>query len=995
MRRFLLIIPLFFLLAVSFAVTTPIVAAPITHTWEFTTESGGDPDTTYGQSDWEVVLTRGTYTAETGFVGTNYASTDRGIHITFSFGEVVTVTELTVVYNRTCGTGPFSLSPVSSQAGRLQTVLEGTPSVHVAQGSCTSGSDLQHHFAGSVIADSIFTDVISDRDTPRTGSSLIKRVIATYEPLEDTGEIGRPFTSADEDDWGLSEYIRGESVLYPVGTDVTDTVVGFSAQKNLAVHAGFAGTVLSVAPLTEGSCNSTLETGGIFGGLCSFNVYEDVTGDSTPQTYTPGFYVYPGGDGNLIGIQKVVIESTSDPNMTLEYWVTDSGNYVAAGDQISEGCVIGNSLEFRGAIFELGLGGDIGIGGAEQRGLTVVKLYDENVQAELFDDLKTTFPTNNTPCNTPEEYSDCYGGSTLDHPENWNASDGASIDSPGATLGRFSNITYSSPFNLNSLRNPRMRVNARATGGAGSMVLTMGSTSETFDVGTSVYEDYLLSGETIEGDLPGGLYTIQIANNSDASISIRYICISHELDEEGGPEPDPPPPTCYFQNPSFVNGLTDWTADAGVTVGNSPGEIHVPSGDTFYQSVHLYPGDYTIRVRAGLRYYVAYSPDENEATDTLEIEYTYDALNETIDTATFGELAQGNNSFEFITTFNIASETTANFVFEPTLTTSEGSVVGAAVRDVCLYAGDDPDNPFPGHPDPTEPQPGIFTETCDPFTEPQGSAVHHWLAWHWYKLNQFFQCDLMVLLNRIFDVINRFFQMVGWVMRWMMLNIQLSIDWVADQVLPWLGGYLANAGTVGSVADENTSPGSGCSAWDLLCHLRHAIEDVIGGLFDFLGDVWSQVLTVLGAIANFLGQIIEKLVELISKTVGLIISVAVEVMKFVFNLAVDLATSIINAVVYILTQIVNMLMFIRDLIVSLVVAWNDSEPIEIEVLTCEGNAITSSLCWIWWLANNTILAGTLGGVIVPLITAIVFILLAIKFAADMRRVFIDTAAQTA
>lgn len=1005
MKRYLLILPIVLFL-LSFGVTAPVYAQltePLDgcQTFDFTISDGGWASRKHPITNGNLAI----WNNGVGWVGQsiNFASDShqKNASLQLTFGAL-NVTSVTMIGSVTLGSGgggiPGHFIRVISESDLLDSEVTTSPP--------PSGSvEVEYTHAGiepvTVVQVGLWGHAYVGAGS--AGSATITSIEICGESIVGDGEIGRPFKSSDEDEWGL--YQHGEH----------EAVVAFSGNRGDFVHAGFSGTVTLVDnTLGINRCADALEDDISSG--CDLRLPDEVTGFGIVSFYKIGNRLFNNFlEQSVPGAGRIVIQSSADPDLSLTYFVLNPGDYVDEGATITEGCVIGKAMTFIGvATTEL-----VSIGQPNDRGVVVMQYHDEGEPdaIPLIDEFKSTFPTSDTPCNTPPDYQDCYGGSTLDHPENWNASDGASIDSPGATLGRFSNITYTSPFNLNELRNPRMRVNARATGGAAQMVLTLGSTSDTFEVSTGSYNDYLLSGANIEGDIAGGLYTIRIANNSDASISIRYICISHELEEDGGPVPEPPPPVCYFQNPSFVNGLEHWTADAGVSVGNSPGEIHVPDDDSFYQSVHLFAGDYTIRLRAGIRYYVAYSPDETEDTDNLEFDYVYDALDESMGVATFGELAAANNSYEFITTFNLASETTANFIFTPTLTTSDGSVVGAAVRDVCLYAGDDPDAPFPGYDPPTEPQPGPFVETCDPFSEPQGSAVHHWLAWHWYKLNQFFQCDLMVLLNQMYQAITRFFTMMGYVMRWMMLNIQLSINWIADQVLPWLGGYLANAGGGVIVADQNTSPGSGCAPWDLLCHLRNVFEDIVGGIGDaifdvanwlwegistainaiisFIGDLFNAALSVLNTIVNFLGQIIERLVEFAGAVISAVVSFAIDVIEFVFMTVVKLAEAVVSAIISVITQIIEMLMFIRDIIVTLIQAWNTATPEPIAVLTCEGNEITESVCWIWWVVNNTILAGTLGKLIVPLLTAIAFIIFAIRFVTDIRHAFLETAANSA
>lgn len=803
------------------------------------------------------------------------------------------------------------------------------------------------------------------------------------------GEYGRPFTSGDEDDeWDFWEYDYS-SLLTP--QNIYDyTVVATSSSQDAFVHAAFAGTVTVVEKLTAARCSDVLSDTPVLAVffVCQIWVPSEITGETTESLYGIEGFGRDFSAEAVLSAWRIVIESAADPTTTLEYFVRDGDLYIEAGSQIQEGCVLGKSLRLTGIAPNLrGLFSGVDVIFPESnKGITVLNLFENTENAELLPNFKTTYPNNDQPCNTPPEYQNCQGGTLLDKPENWTVSDGASVDAPGATLGRFSYIEYNFPLNSDPNRHPQVRVNARAEAQPASLSVQFGQTTQSFSVSTLDYQDYTIEGDAHQADV-GGLYNLRLQNNSEFTISVRYLCISFTLDESLDPVSPPPPPTCYFQNPSFVNGTSGWTTTGGVSSGT--GEIHVPSGGTFSQVVTLHPDGedpqtYTIRVRGGIRYYVSYTPDETEVTETLDLDYDFpnDPPDEDLGSATFGQLAQANNEYTFSTTFVISEETTGEFIFYPVLISAPGDVVGMAVRDVCLFAGEGApgDEPFPGYDDPGEPQPGPFNESCDVISPPQGDSIGHWISWHWAQLNRFFTCDLMVFLNTQYRTIQSHFRTTLWVARWFMASWDMGIDWMGEQFLPWLAGYLSNI-QPGTIVEAEES----CEWWNLPCHLSKLLGGV-GDIIDyFIREIIAQIAPTFDWLRDTLSQLFNWLLDALTKILDVLIFIISELVSAFIRLVLGLFFLIVEAAL-------SLLMVARQSILELIFAWNSAEPTVLPgFVDCSENPGNNAWCWVLWLSENTLFSGTYGELIIPLFTTVLWILLVIMVAKEIRRLVLKVA----
>lgn len=332
-----------------------------------------------------------------------------------------------------------------------------------------------------------------------------------------------------------------------------------------------------------------------------------------------------------------------------------------------------------------------------------------------------------------------------------------------------------------------------------------------------------------------------------------------------------------------------------------------------------------------------------------------------------------------------------------------------------------------------EPDPPVFPENCEVIEEPSGSDVGEWTAWHWHNLSQFFDCTLMVFLNTQYRTITDFFQTITWTIRWFMAVFVQGVDWMGEDFIPWLGGYLANASGSARATVTNNLPilpfafdvqttivpdcdsynDIGCYVGNLFDWLGSFIQFLFDGLLSFISDLVNTVIGVLQTIAEF---VIDALVTIINGLVDIVLSIwdalvtffsevisilgriidtlfgsAIDFLEGVFNAAISIGEAIVSLFIWVIVQIIETIVFIRDLVFGIITAWNTAPPASIPGVTvCESGSYSIAICWAYWVLENTIFAGPVGGIILPLLTAIGIVSVAIRFVRDVRKTFLDT-----
>lgn len=516
---------------------------------------------------------------------------------------------------------------------------------------------------------------------------------------------------------------------------------------------------------------------------------------------------------------------------------------------------------------------------------------------------------------------------------------------------------------------PRVRVNARTIGGNSAFIVGFGD-GEADYTAQPVWIDFEMNGAS-HGPDAGSLYTVLIANTGDATIQIRYICVAFTQTpdgSEGGSGGTPPPenevdrpPRCIFRQSSFNNGTGGWTVSGAVQSGD--GEILVPSGQTFSQSIALHPADdgpqtYTLTVRSALWHYNTYVPDPAN-TDDVELAYDFpaDSSFDTIATKTYGDYAD-SDIVTHQTTFEIEESTSGTFTLSPTLSSAPAGIRGVAIRDVCISAGDefDPDEEPPPPPGKTYPpnQPptdggGPFTEDCNAISEPSGNDIGPWIQWQWAKMSRFYNCELMILLNQMYKVMADGYRLFGWGTRWAQATVMRSVNFLWSFV-QWLNGHLSNI----ALGQTTTIVSTGETCGNVFC----LIQTLIDGGFSYL----NNIIAVLQQLMDYLLDPDSPFWAILKDTINQAFGLVRDVLEFFINLInsivsfiFSIAELIIALILMVVGQVLNLANFARDLIVSVISAWNNATPTPIP-----GMPDCSTYSHFWckgvWVLDNTIYA---------------------------------------
>jgi hypothetical protein len=362
-------------------------------------------------------------------------------------------------------------------------------------------------------------------------------------------------------------------------------------------------------------------------------------------------------------------------------------------------------------------------------------------------------------------------------------------------------------------------------------------------------------------------------------------------------------------------------------------------------------GDYTVSLVAAVWHYSSYTPDDQDSDD-IEFEFDFDGTT-SMGAKTFGEYAQGNNLVVYEAALNVASDTTDDFIFSPTIASPPTGVRGVAVRSVCIDDGDyNGGDDGQGGGDDTP-----FEESCDPVSQPTGSDIGSWLRWHWGKLNGFYRCELMILLNAMYKLMRDAWLTTSWSIRWTQEATRQSLEWFAEDWTMWLGGHLSNI-AIGQVTTITSESGGTCG--NLFCLLQTLIEGVLDlqtsiveGIRDVLDDLIPGILDLL----NRLLDMIQQLLNFFLGAVGLVLGLAVQFVGVLLRLAVIAA---------------ELFQLLIQAVITVITAWIQAAPEDI-IPSCALDQ-TSARCMIFYIAERTVFTES-GALIMPTIAGAIYLAL--------------------
>jgi len=245
-----------------------------------------------------------------------------------------------------------------------------------------------------------------------------------------------------------------------------------------------------------------------------------------------------------------------------------------------------------------------------------------------------------------------------------------------------------------------------------------------------------------------------------------------------------------------------------------------------------------------------------------------------------------------------------------------------------------------GPPVPVEPPP--FAENCTIVTQPITETLVAQIGWLWARSNQFFQCDLMRMLNRMFKLSQDAYRLMGWLGRYWVSSVIMWSRWVSTDGIPWLSGHFANIAN-GRQTFIQVNGSETCN--NLFC----LFTSLFGGIENIFDDLANTITT---AITQVLAPITGALINLLNLTAG-----------FIFNLL----TAIISIALRLVGLVLSSFGIVFSFFGTITDAWNNSAAITIPGLPyCGTNPQANGFCIFLWMAEHTIFSGR-GVVIIPLI----------------------------
>lgn len=665
-----------------------------------------------------------------------------------------------------------------------------------------------------------------------------------------------------------------------------------------------------------------------------------------------------------IGLFKVIIQDADDVDISYEVLLANPD--VIPGDAVAAGCILGRSIQMKrynadfvtDLLYPMPDLSGLGLPYSTQlinASFTVVLKKDAGVSASLYPQL--TLEPSLDDC-AAQNLSGCLNdNSDLRSLDAWTVSPNVTLLNGGGVTMGYQSSMYQGSIVIDEMAEYVFTVQARTKTSSGindpaAFTMVLGNDADGFQTQgfplTTTWKNFTFAPTT--GSLPSPL-TIGLQNSGPTDIEIRYVCFASGLESiEHG--------SCYFQNHEFEGDEARWTVFGDTTF--TAGQAYVRHDGTFEQAVTLNTNAdtsaHTYVVSAQMRL-LANPSYTGQAGKSVTVNYrfpqagSYTALG-TIDSALVN--ASGLNPYDgavnveypYVLEDNlvISADTTGLFSFQVQVTDAQNYLTGVRFDWVCIRPTTD-DGSFPGQDGPGGYEPPFFPE-CAFIPTPLDGTVGAWTYYHWKNLERVFKCDLMVLLNDQFEMLNDFQTTIRHVLRYWIVLAQYVGDW-STSVFHWLNGHLGNI-AIGQV----TTIFNGEEQCNNLFCAADSLFGVLSGLLDQFSTIMYFVISLLTQGANLLFSILLAVVTLVTSM---------------------------------LVQIMGYLQLGQQVLVSILSAYNGATPIPIDGLPqCATNPQASGFCAVFWMADNTILSGP-GEALVPLAVSILSIHMLLWLATEIKK----------
>lgn len=889
------------------------------HTWDFTIESGeadGIGDGVDGTSAiWE---------EEIGWTPGNPADLD-AVYISILFDSATYI--LTAAFGWDAVADATDANWAFGKNGGYNNVAIG------AVGSLTS-----------VVSD--INDTVTEIAVGRERAGASTTFVANTTSLTLTGTGIMP-TFIEGTDCGMGPYVRPVAAeqldlltenltTFDLENPTDSAVFAFSFTPGASVFSAAAGTITEMRLLNpDTDCDVNFNRPAlVFAGPCLITMPDSST-------------AYIAGGQDTAGSNIYLVRLLADDGYEFTYFVEAADFYLSEGQIVEAGCILGRTFAVETGNPPEAL---------NEPGVSIVVARNAGSIVPLID-LLTIEPEEENACNLDPDNANCMGDVQLNDASQWQTTSGVMFNEPGYTiLGGFDAHIRTS-MNLDPAQMPELLVRLRATGGGdGNVELTLGQTTAGFSVTEGSFQTVTI--EAAEHEPDGDFYTVRVKNDGTSNLDIQSVCVRFTEDGEGNPVENPDPPqTCIFDNSSFNDGTGGWSV---TSTESGPGEIRMASGGTAAQTITVPTGTYNLSIVASLWYYNSFVPDD-EDTDDVDIEYDFPSGTgyAVLDTHTYGEFIQNNNTIVFAGVLNVASDTTGSFAFKPTLNSPATGIRGLAIRSICIGDGSEGGG-GDGDGD------GIFKPSCGTISTPTGTDFGTWISWHWAQLNKFYRCELMILLNSMYTFLQKSWITTTWSMRWTQAATVRTVNWFGRDFVGWLGGHLSNI-AVGQVTTI-TSGAETCG--NVFCLIQSLIQG-IEGLGTSIVDGISDVMTLLiGSLYDLLSQVLEMLRQILDFVfgfLGIVVNTAVQIVGLLIRL-IGLAAEIFGLLIQAIVMVIS--------------AWVNAEP-ELFIQGC-GIDQTSMYCMIIYVSERTVFTEA-GALFIPTIVGGMYLALIMWVISRLRK----------
>src|SRR5690606_29117747 len=145
---------------------------------------------------------------------------------------------------------------------------------------------------------------------------------------------------------------------------------------------------------------------------------------------------------------------------------------------------------------------------------------------------------------------------------------------------------------------------------------------------------------------------------------------------------------------------------------------------------------------------------------------------------------------------------------------------------------------------------------CDAKNAPPDAGIINpgpWLYWTFKSLEQWYNCNLMVMLSKISLLMHNSYRLAQWQILYTQSVTASWINWIPSNLIPWLNGHFANIAN-GRVTTINAG-GEQCN--NLFC----LGQSIIDGIIAFVGRRINTIVNAISSIVNLVASLFARIFE--------------------------------------------------------------------------------------------------------------------------------------